>query len=542
MTRRGSHAIYLDIDHSDIEEFLSIKDVGNPIQSLFYGVSVPDYWMEEMIGGDKEKRNIWAKVLESRKNKGLPYIFFKDNVNKGKPQVYKDLNEEVVQSNLCATGDTIIAVADGYNGKTIKELAEYSQGKLKFPVYSAKPMKSQKRGRRGGGTTENPAWRPEIKYAVAFKTGTKKVLKITLSDGSTMRFTPDHRFARLDGGYVEAQYSKGVELMPFYTYTPQVDQSPYRHINTISNGSAKQHLLMWKFFKGDSKGHIDHIEDDLEYRDVLSNLQTLTREDSRAKTAKGMLGKENAVYKIRDKERWRINNYNSHKRSAWWKFCDCLDSCREIYKSEGYFDFKLYNQKLIEGYPKLYSLNVVGFKYGNFDLLKEYVIDIPTSYPPEPEYTELPPREKTSDHERLEYLESTFSRYEGDCKSLRGLTVVSIEEDGVEDVYDLTVEDNHNFFIITKTDDDKYLNCSGVLVHNCTEIALPSHENESFVCCLASLNLAKYDEWKDTDVVSRVVYFLDAVMQDFIDKTENIKHMEDVRRFAMRHRALGVGT
>ena len=226
MTRRGSHAVYLDIDHADIEEFLSIKDVGNPIQNLFYGVSVPDYWMQEMIDGDKDKRNIWAKVLESRKNKGLPYIFFKDNVNKGKPQVYKDLKEEVVQSNLCFQGETIIAVADGYNGKTIKELAEYSQGKLKFPVYSANPRSQRKRGRRGGGTTESPAWKTEIKYAVAYKTGTKKLIKVTLSDGSTIRVTPEHRIARLDGGYVEAQYSKGVELMPFYTYTPQVAQSP----------------------------------------------------------------------------------------------------------------------------------------------------------------------------------------------------------------------------------------------------------------------------------------------------------------------------
>ena len=100
--RRGAFAAYLDIDHSDIEEFLKIKSIGNPIQNLFYGVCVPDYWMQEMIDGDVEKRNIWAKVLESRQEKGLPYIFFSDNVNKNKPQVYKDLNMRINASNLCS--------------------------------------------------------------------------------------------------------------------------------------------------------------------------------------------------------------------------------------------------------------------------------------------------------------------------------------------------------------------------------------------------------------------------------------------------------
>lgn len=100
--RRGAFAAYLDIDHGDIEEFLKIKSIGNPIQNLFTGVCVPDYWMQEMIDGDMEKREIWAKVLESRQEKGLPYIFFTDNINRNKPQVYKDHNMPIYASNLCS--------------------------------------------------------------------------------------------------------------------------------------------------------------------------------------------------------------------------------------------------------------------------------------------------------------------------------------------------------------------------------------------------------------------------------------------------------
>ncbi len=100
--RRGAFAAYLDIDHPDISEFLKIKDIGNPLQNLFYGVCVPDYWMHEMIEGDADKREIWAKVLESRQQKGLPYLFFTDNVNRHKPQVYKDKKMRINSSNLCS--------------------------------------------------------------------------------------------------------------------------------------------------------------------------------------------------------------------------------------------------------------------------------------------------------------------------------------------------------------------------------------------------------------------------------------------------------
>ena len=100
--RRGAFAAYLDIDHEDVEEFLQIRDIGNPIQNLFMGVCVPDYWMQDMIDGDTDKRRIWAKVRESRQQKGMPYIFFSDNVNRNKPQVYKDKGLTINASNLCS--------------------------------------------------------------------------------------------------------------------------------------------------------------------------------------------------------------------------------------------------------------------------------------------------------------------------------------------------------------------------------------------------------------------------------------------------------
>jgi ribonucleoside-diphosphate reductase alpha chain len=75
----------------------------------------------------------------------------------------------------------------------------------------------------------------------------------------------------------------------------------------------------------------------------------------------------------------------------------------------------------------------------------------------------------------------------------------------------------------------------------CTEIALPASSDESFVCCLSSMNALHYDEWKNTDAVETLTKFLDAVMEEFIEKTEGIPGMERAIQFAKRHRAIGIG-
>ena len=63
-------------------------------------------------------------------------------------------------------------------------------------------------------------------------------------------------------------------------------------------------------------------------------------------------------------------------------------------------------------------------------------------------------------------------------------------------------------------------NCKIQASNLCTEIMLPSNDKWSFVCCLSSLNVLHYDKWKDTDAVETMVYFLDAVITEFIEKLD----------------------
>lgn len=87
----------------------------------------------------------------------------------------------------------------------------------------------------------------------------------------------------------------------------------------------------------------------------------------------------------------------------------------------------------------------------------------------------------------------------------------------------------------------------------CSEIMLPSDEQNSFVCCLSSINILHYDEWKDTDLVETMVSLLDAVITDFCTRLETLRDsdkrsdkqaflfMERTYNFAKNHRALGLG-
>lgn len=99
--RRGSFAAYLPIDHPDIKEFLRIRGEGHPIQEMSFAVTVTDSWMEEMVGGDMGKRQLWGSVIKKRYETGYPYIFFQDNANNQAPDCYKDKDMKIYASNLC---------------------------------------------------------------------------------------------------------------------------------------------------------------------------------------------------------------------------------------------------------------------------------------------------------------------------------------------------------------------------------------------------------------------------------------------------------
>ena len=96
----------------------------------------------------------------------------------------------------------------------------------------------------------------------------------------------------------------------------------------------------------------------------------------------------------------------------------------------------------------------------------------------------------------------------------------------------------------TNKNNPKAYKQNGLKVHMtniCSEIVLHTDESHSFVCCLSSLNLAKYDEWKNTNIIYDAIWFLDGVLEEFIQKAKGKIGFENSVRSAEKGRALGLG-
>jgi ribonucleotide reductase alpha subunit len=306
--RRGSFAAYLPVEHPDILDFLMIKDKGNSIQDLSFAVTVTDNWLQEMVDGDKDKQAVWTKVLQSRKEKGQPYIGFIDTVNRHAPDVYKDKGLRIDQSNLCVTGDTLITTPEG----DIRIDSVVEQVKTIWNGFE---------------------WSDVL---VTKTSDSSEIVQVTTNKGKSLRCTPYHKFYDRDGVEIRAiDLKTGTDLM-------------------------------------------------------------------------------------------------------------------------------------------------VGFN-----------------------------------------------------PSGRGLMVDSIESVSA-------LPDNEPTYCFTEPKRNLAV-FNGILTGNCNEIWLHTNQEKTFVCCLTAMNLLKYDEWKDTDAVEVCTYFLDAVMEDFIQRTAGISGLERARKFAIEERALGLG-
>jgi len=119
--RRGSAAVYLDVYHPEIEEFLQIRkpsgDYNRKSFNLHHGINITDEFMEAVAKGESfnlkspktqevintiDARYLWQKILETRLSTGEPYLIFSDTVNRARPEHHKKHGLFVKQSNLCA--------------------------------------------------------------------------------------------------------------------------------------------------------------------------------------------------------------------------------------------------------------------------------------------------------------------------------------------------------------------------------------------------------------------------------------------------------
>jgi ribonucleoside-diphosphate reductase alpha chain len=557
--RRGNCAVYLDIDHPDIMEFLNIKNEGFPIQNLSFGVCVPDKWMQSMIDGDYEKRKVWARVLESRINTGYPYILFVDNVNKNTVDVYKDKEMRIFGSNLCVAGDQRVVSNRGL--KTAKELYEDGGELLLFDnekIVKSSPMLLMEKNvdtykiNLSNGMSHTVTSYHKVKVRI----GTKH------SKNGWVNITENIQCSDIKvGDKVAIQTNKGI--------FGQKDTRSEAFLLGLYQGDGTQtnEIIMLDLWENDFDlvKEIETKFSEIFYRTGCDKYKITNQHNSSfIRKIKAPIFRNACVSKQCNVKKKRLAsnclkkalNFEKGKVPNWiWESNE--DSQWQYVRGLFYTDgtvFVRWNEA--KGNPLQLSLasidleflkevqlilNNLGMQTSIRLLRKEGESLLPDGKGGHKYYKNKTAwrliisnkndaiifNEKTGflDRknivlEKREYRDNTKKFY----------SVLSVEYVGKQDVYCCKVaSEEHNWI------------CNGVITHNCNEIMLPSSELESFVCDLSSMNILYYDEWKDTDAVELLVYFLDAVMTEFIEKAKNIPFMQRSVRFAERHRALGLG-
>ncbi len=495
--RRMALMLALSLNHPDVEEFLSAKldlqELNNANVSLIIPDDLPTERFQEMVRNREEIEltfngipsgktvnagDLWDKLVENAYKSGEPGVLNGYLASKMNNIWY---HKNLICTNPCITGDTLVAVADGRNAVSIGQLTNEGND---VPVYCSDPVTGQTVIRMG----RNPRL-----------TGIKKeVWSLTLDDGSVIRATPDHGFMLRTGEYKPLrELASGDSLRPFNSY----ESNGYRQIAesgaTVGKGghrrSRRQYRLIWEATNGLIDGGLNvHHTNFKQQDDRLENLELMTEEDHRLLHAERMKGEKNPYWGMTDE----------------WKFAFASHPGESNPKAN-----EITNEELLDHGRICWIQNDGSISQSKW-----------ITY--------------AKEHELPQFVanEFRFGTWTNFKLAVAGNhKVKSIEFDGYEDVYNITVEEHHNYHVISSTDETA-IRSSGVCVKNCGEIWL-----EAYGCCdLGALVLPRFVvdgkfDWDAFDESVRLgVRFLDNVLSvNHYPLPEIKENCEQVRRLGL---------
>jgi len=464
--RRGALMITMHINHPDILDFIMKKDDLTKVTGANVSVKVTDEFMNAVEKDEDyllrwpvessqprmlekftynklhrtedgsyvrrvKAREIWNTIVKQAHKNAEPGVLFWDNVIKESPaDMYSNLGFKTLGTNPCVVGDTLIAVADGRNAVSIRELSETGKD---VPVYCTNPMTG----------------RTEIKWGRnPRKTGIKReVWKLRLDDNSELIATPDHQIFTTKLIYKSLKdLVPGESIMPFYSYNSNNYRQISRTGSLMSGGnyrSRRQYHLIHEFFNGniDHKLYSIHHEDFNSKNDRIENLKKMLRSEHKNLHSDLIRGEKNPYYKMDTDWKFRFASHpgKTNPRYIDVSNAELIKFGKELFRKKGRITRKEWiNFAKEKGLPVKLANN---FRFQSFTNFKNQV---------------------SENHK-----------------------VKSIEFYGYEDVYNLTVDDYHNYHIITSFSDDKFIKSSGICIKNCGEVPLSPYDS----CRLGSINV-----------------------------------------------------
>jgi len=484
----------------DSEEYLDLKNYKvNPHRDQYGWTSNNSVFAE--LGMD------YTEIAKRIVDNGEPGLAWLDNMrhysrmkNGG-----DDKDHRVAGGNPCVVGDTLVAVADGRNAVPIKDLVG-----TQYPVYSVDKNGKVviKQSTKTWKTKENT-----------------EIWKLTLDDGSNLLATPDHKIMLRNGEYKELKdLQEGESVFPFNSF----DNKGYRNIRGTGKRASgiRQYRLITEYELGyipDAKEYAIHHKDFDKTNDRWDNLDVITQSEHSRLHRLDKNPMHDPVNVEKMKKTTLENGGHFGERNSMYGKHHKKSTLKKIGK------------KSKENWNNQRDFMIESIKNGMTKSVRKHISD--------------KRKERTiwvnwncpvcNEHKTLtEYQASKRKTCSYSCSNVkRGMVnqgiwnhkIASVEFYGYEDVYDMTVEDTHNFGVITSTLDDKYLCSSGLFIHNCLEQSLESYE----LCCLVETFPSNHDSLEDYQRTLKYAYLYAKTV------TLGRTHWADTNRVMLRNRRIG---
>lgn len=521
-TRRGSYASYMDVSHPEIEEFLEIRkpsggDANRKALNLHHAVNISDAFMHAVINdedwhlvspktGDVKKtvraRGLFRKIIEARHQTGEPFVLFKDTANRALPESLRDAGLTINHSNLCVSGLTLILTSEGYQriGDLAGEVVDVWNGEEWSEVEVCQTSE-------GAG-----------------------LLKVELSNGASLSCTPYHKWYVVDNYHDKPREVRTAELKPgdklIKCEFPVIvgnDAPAWEHAYAAGfmsgdgthSGNVGREQIIWLY--GDKRALVE------EFR---ASAQTITFGEDR-----------DTIYfgKNRIAEKFSVPHDTDLVTRLEW-LAGLLDSDGTVARNGSNESLQIasIDPEFLEEVRLL--LNTLGCDPKVAQARPAGQHSLPNGsggealYNCEAVYRLLINSNDTYNLQRLglytRRLKLSGNQPQRSAKQF--VTVTAISNGGFEPTYCFSEPKRHMGVF------------NGILTGNCTEIMLPTAIDRTAVCCLSSVNLAKYDEWaEDPLFIEDLMRMLDNTLQVFIDNAT--PEMWRAVKSAEAERSVGLG-